>query len=258
MKKHLLWGAAAALVLSLSSCDGELIQQMTQEGLLGSAEITISGQNGYFSNDTTLYFASTICDKLDTNVTIDNRDTVYSATLDLFANVDLNKNELTFPFMGFQVSNIETGTYEMSHVLTPERLRDFNFDSIADLVFAPSGFNVMMIAVSDTSWYVADGGTITITEYPTTGHNMKGTFNNVQCYYFTQSDVEAIDEHLDDPDFNLSNYFHKTAVINGDFKSRVYPSLVQKIIDEAYHQRGLWEQEHGEGEGEGEGEGGEE
>lgn len=252
MKKNLLWGAAAALVLSLSSCDSTVITQMAQEGLLGSAEITISGQNGYYNNDTTLNFASTICDKLDTNVTVDGRDTTYSATLDLFANVDLNNGDLTFPFMGFQVSNIVTGTYEMSHILTPERLRNFNFDTLADLIFAHSGFNVMMIAVSDTSWYVADGGTITITEYPTTGHNMKGTFNNVQCYYFTKTDVEAIEEaieeHLDDPNFNIADYFHNTAVINGEFKSRVYPTLVQKIIEEAYRQRGLWEQSQGEGE----------
>lgn len=246
MKKSLLWGAAAALVLAFSSCDDpSIITQMAQEGLLGSAEITITGQNGYFNNDTTLNFASTITDKFDTLVTRGEWDTTYVATLDLFANVDLNKSELTYPFMGFQVSDTVAGTYTLSHILTPERLRNFNFDTIADLVFAPSGFNVMLIAVSDTAWYVADGGTITITEYPTTGHNMKGTFNNVQAYYFTKTDVEAIEEHLDEPNFNIADYFHNTAVISGDFKSRVYPSLVQKIIDEAYRQRGLWEQEHG-------------
>lgn len=252
MKKCLLWGAAVALVMSFASCDDpNFVTNVVQEGLLGSAEITIVGQNGYYENET-LNFSSTVTDRIDTIVTIDGVDTMFSATLDLFANVDLQKSELTFPFMGFQVTGTEAGTYTMSHVLTAERLRNFNFDSIADLVFAPSGFNVLLVAISDTSWYISDGGSITITEYPATGHNMIGTLNNVQAYYFTESDVEALAEHLDDPDFELSNYFHAVATINGNFQSRVFPTLIQEIINEAYRQRGLWEQEHGENGGENE------
>ena len=245
MKKHLLWGAAAALVLSLSSCDDDSVATMINTGLLGDAEITISGQNGYYGDNDTLEFASTITDEMDTVVTVNGVDRAYVGTLDLFANVDLSSDGATlrYPFMGFQVSDSTTGTYTLSNVLTPERLRNFKFDSIADIVFNPCGFNVMIIAISDTAWYVTYGGSINITEYPGVGQNMRGTFNNVQAYYFTESDIEGIQEHLDDPDFNLGNYFTKTATINGDFKSKRYPALIRTIINEAYNNRGLWEEE---------------
>lgn len=244
MKKNLFLGAAAALVLSLTSCDPSTVTSMVDAGLLGDAEIFITGQNGFYDDNDTIEFASTITDELDTIITINDVDRAYVGTLDLFANVDLSEDgaALRYPFMGFQISDSTTGTYTMSDVLTPERLRNFKFDSIADIVFNPSGFNVMIIAVSDTSWYVSCGGTITITEYPQlSGQKMRGSFNNVQAYYFTESDVEGVQEHLNDPDFNLATYFTKTATINGDFKSKRWPALIRTIIDEAYNNRGLWE-----------------
>ena len=242
MKKHLLWGAAAALALLFSSCDedsAQMVTQMVESGLLGSAEITVTGQNGFNAENANIEFASTIMDEFDT--VVDN--IAYVGTLDLFANVDLSANGATlrYPFMGFQFSDSTTGTYTITEVLTPQRLRNFKFDSIADIVFNPSGFNVLLIAISDTSWYIAYDGTITVTEYPGSGNNMRGTLNNVHAYYFTESDVEGIQEHLNDPNFNLATYFTKTATINGEFKSKRYPALVTKIVNEAYRSRGLWE-----------------
>ena len=194
MKKSLLFSAVALLMMSLSSCDEGLIIDAVEEGLLGSAEITITGQNGYYSNDTTIHFASTITDNIDT--VIENQAVI--GTIDIFANVNLREQALAFPFMGFQVSDTTTGTYTLSNVLTADRLRDFKFDSIADIFFNPSGLNVLLIAVSDTAWYISNGGTITITEYPGYGHNMKGTFNNVDAYYFTSSDVKRLNDNWDD------------------------------------------------------------
>lgn len=237
----------AALVLSLSACDEESIQTVNdalEAGLLGSAEITVTGQNGFDAQNAEIEFASTIMDHFDTVVTVNGSDRAYVGTLDLFANVDLNAEgaKLRYPFMGFQFSDSVAGTYTLSEVLTPQRLRNFKFDSIADIVFQPSGFNVLVIAIDDTSWYVSKGGgEITITEYPTTGQNMRGTLNNVEVYYFTETDVEAIQEHLNEPNFNLDNYFHNTAIVSGTFKSKSYPFLIRKIIDEAYKNRGLWE-----------------
>lgn len=241
MKKSLLWGAAAALVLSLSSCDEGFIIQATQEGLLGSAEITITGQNGFYSNDTTINFSSTIADKIDT--VFNDPDTAMCATIDICANIDLQKQELAFPFMGFQVTDTNTGTYTLSQVLTAERLRNFKFDSIADIFFNPSGCNVMLIAISDTAWYISDGGTITITQYPGYGRNMKGTFNNVNAYYFTISDIERLNDNWESiaaNGLNLSDYF-EPAVINGEFNSRRY-AIIHDLINAAYHNRGLWEE----------------
>lgn len=250
MKKHLLWGAAAALVLSLSSCDDpENLNQFLQEGILGSAEIIVTGQNGYYDNNQQIEFASTIMDEFDTIATVHGTDRAYVGTLDLFANVDLSADgaKLRYPFMGFQINDSTARTYNISNVLTPERLRNFKFDSIADIVFNPSGFNVLAIAVSDTSWYVAYDGTITVTDYPhLAGQYMRGTIDNVHAYYFTESDVEAVQDHLEDPNFNLANYFTKTATLNSveKFKSKRYPGLIRSIINEAYRQRGLWEAEH--------------
>ena len=238
MKKSLLFSAVALLMMSLSSCDEGLIIDAVEEGLLGSAEITITGQNGYYSNDTTIHFASTITDNIDT--VIDNQAII--GTIDIFANVNLREQALAFPFMGFQVSDTTTGTYTLSNVLTADRLRDFKFDSIADIFFNPSGLNVLLIAVSDTAWYISNGGTITITEYPGYGHNMKGTFNNVDAYYFTSSDVKRLNDNWDDIQANglvLSDYFEQ-ATINGEFNSRRY-AMIHDLINAAYTQRGLWE-----------------
>ena len=237
MKKSLLFSAVALLMMSLSSCDEGLIIDAVEEGLLGSAEITITGQNGYYSNDTTIHFASTITDNIDT--VIDNQAII--GTIDIFANVNLREQALAFPFMGFQVSDTTTGTYTLSNVLTADRLRDFKFDSIADIFFNPSGLNVLLIAVSDTAWYISNGGTITITEYPGYGHNMKGTFNNVDAYYFTSSDVKRLNDNWDDIQANglvLSDYFEQ-ATINGEFNSRRY-AMIHDLIDAAYTHRGLW------------------
>ncbi len=238
MKKSLLFSAVALLMMSLSSCDEGLIIDAVEEGLLGSAEITITGQNGYYSNDTTIHFASTITDNIDT--VIENQAVI--GTIDIFANVNLREQALAFPFMGFQVSDTTTGTYTLSNVLTADRLRDFKFDSIADIFFNPSGLNVLLIAVSDTAWYISNGGTITITEYPGYGHNMKGTFNNVDAYYFTSSDVKRLNDNWDDIQANglvLSDYFDQ-ATINGEFNSRRY-AMIHDLIDAAYTHRGLWE-----------------
>jgi hypothetical protein len=238
MKKSLLFSAVALLMMSLSSCDEGLIIDAVEEGLLGSAEITITGQNGYYSNDTTIHFASTITDNIDT--VIENQAVI--GTIDIFANVNLREQALAFPFMGFQVSDTTTGTYTLSNVLTADRLRDFKFDSIADIFFNPSGLNVLLIAVSDTAWYISNGGTITITEYPGYGHNMKGTFNNVDAYYFTSSDVKRLNDNWDDIQANglvLSDYFEQ-ATINGEFNSRRY-AMIHDLINAAYTQRGLWE-----------------
>lgn len=238
MKKSLLFSAVALLMMSLSSCDEGLIIDAVEEGLLGSAEITITGQNGYYSNDTTIHFASTITDNIDT--VIENQAVI--GTIDIFANVNLREQALAFPFMGFQVSDTTTGTYTLSNVLTADRLRDFKFDSIADIFFNPSGLNVLLIAVSDTAWYISNGGTITITEYPGYGHNMKGTFNNVDAYYFTSSDVKRLNDNWDDIQANglvLSDYFNQ-ATINGEFNSRRY-AMIHDLIDAAYTHRGLWE-----------------
>ena len=237
MKKSLLFSAVALLMMSLSSCDEGLIIDAVEEGLLGSAEITITGQNGYYSNDTTIHFASTITDNIDT--VIENQAVI--GTIDIFANVNLREQALAFPFMGFQVSDTTMGTYTLSNVLTADRLRDFKFDSIADIFFNPSGLNVLLIAVSDTAWYISNGGTITITEYPGYGHNMKGTFNNVDAYYFTSSDVKRLNDNWDDIQANglvLSDYFDQ-ATINGEFNSRRY-AMIHDLIDAAYTHRGLW------------------
>ena len=237
MKKSLLFSAVALLMMSLSSCDEGLIIDAVEEGLLGSAEITITGQNGYYSNDTTIHFASTITDNIDT--VIENQAVI--GTIDIFANVNLREQALAFPFMGFQVSDTTTGTYTLSNVLTADRLRNFKFDSIADIFFNPSGLNVLLIAVSDTAWYISNGGTITITEYPGYGHNMKGTFNNVDAYYFTSSDVKRLNDNWDDIQTNglvLSDYFDQ-ATINGEFNSRRY-AMIHDLIDAAYTHRGLW------------------
>lgn len=240
MKKRLFSGIfALACMFSLTSCDDlELFGSVVTDGLLGNATVVITG-GGYYSNDSTnvdtVKFKSSISDCI---VKVVDSSEVNVATLDFCANVDLTNANLSFPFLTFQVVDTTAAVYPLGQILTLSRLQNFCFDSIASLVREPAGVNMMIIAVSDTSWYIAYSGDITVTTYPAVGHIMQGTFNNIGAFYFTQGDVDRLNEDVNNGAIitSIESYFHPVTM-SGSFSSR--RANLSEIIQRAFYQGGL-------------------
>lgn len=241
MKKRLFSGlfAAFACMMSLTSCDDlQLIGEIATEGLLGNATVVITG-GGYYSNDSTnvdtVKFKSSVTDCI--TKTTDSGD-VFVATLDFCANVDLTNANLSFPFLAFQVVDTNAAVYPLGQMLTLSRLQNFCFDSIASLIREPAGINMLVIAVSDTSWYIAHSGDIVVTTYPAVGHLMQGTFNNIGAYYFTQSDVDRLNDDINNRVMitSIEEYFHPVTM-TGTFASR--RANISELVQRAFYQGGL-------------------
>ena len=235
MKKRIIFSALAACAILFSACDTTIISDAIDEGFLGDADVVITG-GGYYGNDT-VHFESSIVN----GFYLEDSMTSIVATIDFCANVDLVTAELAFPFLGFQINDTTSGVYQMSEILTVDRLRNFNFDSLAILLRQPCSYNLMVIAVSDTSWYVSNSGSLTVNSYPIVGLMMEGSFVNVGAYYFTQSDVERLNDNMDAEltagTFDLTNYFHPVT-INGTYSSR-RTTIADNLIRDAFYNGGL-------------------
>ena len=130
------------------------------------------------------------------------------------------------------------GSYNVDQVLTQELLYNFNFDTLAKIIRDPAGFNIVAIAVSDTAWYISNTGSIVLSNYPSVGHELEGSFNNVGAYYFTESDVDRLNEAIENgAAFNMADYFHPVT-ITGTFTSR-RANLIHSLIEEAFFKGGL-------------------
>lgn len=232
MKKSILFGAFTACALMFASCD--FFGQAVQEGALGDAQVIVNaGDNGI----DTLDFVSSVANAF----VLEDQDNVKIGTIDLCANVDLEKSQLNFPFMGIQINDTNSGVFTIDEVLTVDRLRNFNFDTIAKLLRQPSTLNFIVLAENDTAWYLTESGNITVTEFPAVGYLVKGSFTNVNAYYFTKWDVDRLNDNMDAEiaagTFSLTTYFHPVTM-SGTFNSR-RTTLADRLIEEAFFNRGL-------------------
>ena len=226
MKKRLFYGITMiAAIFTLASCEIDSVTDAITEGIFGSASVTIN-DNG--STQELSYESSVVdCFIGENNV----------STLSFSCNVDLSNSALVFPFMAYQFSDTTTGTYTCTQILTEQFLRGFNFDTLASVISCASGVNIVAIAVSDTAWYISNGGTISVSDYPWYGGNVEGTFNNITAYYFTQSDIDRLNADLDNGGtFNL-NAYGRQVTLNGTFASRRY-AIIHTLIENAFGPNG--------------------
>lgn len=233
MKKHFFNGILAiSCLFSLSSCDGiEFINSVIEDGLLGNSTVFITSDG---DNVDTLAFTSSVSD--DFSKTVDDITSV--ATIDLSANVDLTSNDLAFPFMAFQFADTTTGTYTLDHLITIERLYHFNFDTLSNILAGPSGTNLIVIAMSDTAWYISDAGTITVNTYPEVGFMMEGALNNVSAYYITQGDIDRLNDAIDNETIVSPNDFIHPVTLNGSFSSR-RAAIIHNLVNNAFTNGGM-------------------
>lgn len=240
MKKRLLSLLAGVFaILSLSSCeDLGIISDIIEEGLFGEATVYITNTD-QDNNSTvdTVKFASSVVDNF--TIVDDASETSTIATIDFCAQVDLSNAALAFPFMAFQVSDTATGSYTVNEFLTTERLRNFNFDTLASIIRSPAGFNLVVIALSDTAWYISNSGAINISEFPAVGYTVKGTFNNVKAYYVTQSDIDRINDDMMNTGqmIDLDGYLPQVT-LTGSFSSR-RTTIIHDLVQQAFYEGGL-------------------
>ncbi len=235
MKKSLFFGfgvLAIACVALFTACEIESVSSVIEEGLFGSAQVTVNDGESTQS----LSYESSIIDYFTKEDTATGQ--TYVAAIDFSANIDLSQADLQFPFMAFQITDTVPGNYTCDQILTEQRLHNFNFDSIAALIRDPSGFNMVIIAVNDSSWYISNSGSIIVNTFPAMGHNVEGTFNNVGAYFFTTADVESLSAAIESgSEFSIYDYIHPVT-ISGSFTSR-RAAVVHTLVQEAFYNGGL-------------------
>lgn len=229
MKKHFILGISiVATIFAMASCeitsDDNSDPGSDIDGILGEATIQVACDGV----TTETHFTSSVMDVI-------TEEDAY-ATIDISACVDLLDVELEFPYMAFQFRDTTAGIYNLNPVVTPQLLMDFNYETITDMISSPAGFNFVIIAISDTSWFITKSGSINVTSYADrAGDLMEGSFNNVTAYYLTQGNVDRFNDAINDiiggggmPDIND---YVKEATISGSFSSR-RASVVHSIIED--------------------------
>lgn len=227
MKRNLLFGSMAAFAMLFSACETDVSfnNDVVADGLLGNASMVVTG-DGYYNSGDTINFSSSITD-------VFVADNGLHATIAVCAHVDLmNADVVEYPFMGFQLNDTTTGVYSLDSLLTADRLLTFNADSLKALISAPCDYNFVVVAVSDTAWYMTTNGSITVSQYGTMGNDVVGTINNAGAYYFTEGDVERFKDDLESGIDNLIlfNYLHPVT-ISGSFTCR-RAAVINRLMEE--------------------------
>lgn len=194
MKKILSVFVFAAIgCLTFSSCEpeeviGEIVNDIVNE--MGTTEITIVDNNGgTYSLDTV--FHSSVTDVISQTIQTTDGDVFVHAALALCTNVDVMSSTVVgYPFCGIRITDTVAGVYPITNIFTPSILLNMNVNS---MLTGTSDNNLIVLAVSDTAFYVATAGAITFTSYPGYGRLAEGSFSNVQGYYFTQSTLDNIE-----------------------------------------------------------------
>lgn len=249
MKKRILFIATAvACMIGFSACQGDdladlsqLADQLADTDLLGHIHLKASAQqNGtgglqnhemMTTNDSILFKSGVCCAKVTVS------DSSQSATHDVGAmffgstsSVLVNENhEIQFPLIGINLRDSLPGDYTINIPMTQG---DFNF--IDDLnennwryylthndiqIQGVDQANMMVIAPTDSTYYICYQGTIHISEFPVVGQRVKGSVN-VQAFYITNRQVELLSQmpSAARANINLPDYL-PTVTLNGVFES---------------------------------------
>ena len=206
------------------------------EGLLGSATIVVD-KDGV--SDTTKYTSSIV----DAFSKIDSLETEYKASVGLCANVNLTESNasLQFPFMYFRLNDTVTGNYQFDTILSMDLLLNLNFETMSQILADPYGDNMILVAESDTAWYLSHAGSLTISQYPSVGHFVECSFNNVEAFYITQSGIDRFNTDINNMDFSHVNdlgYYFPNATISGNSSCR-RTTIVSRLIKTAFEEGGL-------------------
>lgn len=214
---------AVAGMMAFTACDpSELLNEIS-----GDATVTVAVANAdsesFYTDGQTLDFTSCLTDNL-----IDDSTNSINAIF-LAAHVNLMESTtIEAPYMGWSINDTVPGNYTLQSPFNADDILTFNPES---LLTHASGTNMLVIMASENAYYVAKGGQISLTTYPSMGKCATGSFDNIQCYYVPGAKVDYLKDQYDaamagDMDaaqylsnLNLDEYF-ETITINGNFNGR--------------------------------------
>ncbi|MCQ2300195.1 MAG: hypothetical protein MJZ81_08750 [Bacteroidales bacterium] len=209
--KKVLVALCTVCALAFTACEeGDLSQILSV--VTGNAELTVASADAGTSHQTNdqIKFSSAVANAINENN--------IACTIIIGANLDLTKvDELTYPYFGVNFTDTVAATYTFPAV-NQQLMTSFIG---ANIITKASETNLLVIAESDTSWYLSTGGSAQITEWANFGQTMKGNFNNVKMYYVTKTKLEEV-QNLTAVQWlttNLDDYF-KSMTINGNFNCR--------------------------------------
>lgn len=209
MKKALV-AICASFALLFAACEESDWEDIISQ-VVGNADFGVTNAIGTpYEGVDSVHFSSCA-----TNV-LSGRE--YHGTILLGAKIDLNNaSELRYPYLGIQINDTVAKSYPL----------DTLSFSIID-AFSPENMlteainrNIIIIAQSDTSWFVSSGGTMNVSEFPAYGRALHATVNSAKMYYITQSKIEAV-RNMSAPELlttTVDQYFN-SALINGNITSR--------------------------------------
>lgn len=231
MRKHFIFVAIAAMLLSFTSCEVEEVINQAVDEATGEASFTIT-KDGVSE---TITFSSAITDSYEKDSIDQSR-----ATVALCANVALTEAnaDFNFPYAAFQFEGENAGNMHCHNVLTEDLLQDFCYDNVKSLLRSPEGANLLLIGKvidngTDTAWFISDDGYISVDQYPEMGHQLTGSITNMKILYFTTRQIEAqkdaITEAIENGTFDIHN-FTTECRISGTFNCRRM-AVIQDILN---------------------------
>ncbi len=245
MKKRLFYGCLVLFAtMALASCDDLNLNvgEITQNDLAGSASLNVTRNTTDGPVTDSMHFISSIVDAFELSMFDTNLSEGFS-TIGISANIGLGESgaELQFPFMYYRLNDTVQGVYPFDTILTLEMLQSINFEALVDILANPDGGNMIVIAVSDSCWYITYGGDFVVTEFPGVGHLVKAEFNGVNALYVTQSKVEELGQDIDNMNYSHMtdiDYYFPRVTISGNVKSRRW-AVTKTIFNAAFQQGGI-------------------
>lgn len=233
MKKSILALAVAAMcAFSFSACEG--FEDLDLVGHINLTATNPTGGDQAYTDNTTVNYKSAMCNVNVDSVLIESGElagtyAVFAGTVMVGTTQTLVSNDIadiTYPLCGINLSDTNTGVYEISCPVN-----DFSFFQFLDTTNVQSLIastqtvnevlgNLFAVAVSEEAFYIGFSGSVNVTSY---GRNelsrVEGTVNNVEAIYVTVSQIEELVNLPEDQrPTDLASYFpHIT--FNGSFSS---------------------------------------
>lgn len=204
MKKTLsVFAVAVAMALGFTACEDDL-------GLLGSINLTTSNANGEqaYVDGQTFNFHSAICNVNLSNVHIQydslGIDTVVNGSLGaVFVGTTDNLlsaedfNNITFPLVGINLRDTVVGEYQFRYNVTWSLIEMIDTTNMNRLIcdginYAGMLGNLFVVAASNSSFYLAIGGDINVTNFGRNGETVDASINNMECIYVTREHIQNL------------------------------------------------------------------
>lgn len=165
MKKIML-GLVAVGLLAFSSCD---FFQTIIESFFGNASLTLVKEEGSQSQEFTSCVSSTMI------LPNEEGDSTLS-TLFLAACINLTEENATvdFPYLGINLTDSVAGDYDLAS-FSLSFFADSNLKG-EDMLQNFKGQNVLVYVPNDSTWYLSNGGTVTLNNFAIIGKETSGSF----------------------------------------------------------------------------------